>query len=63
MYYFNMFGCLGGIIAALSAVKSLDLSSGLTAIIAIPVILLGVFGISWLSAKDSASEAARNKEK
>lgn len=63
MYYFNMFACLGGIIAALSVVKSLDLSTGLTAGIAIPVILFGVFGISWLSAKDSASEAARNKAK
>jgi hypothetical protein len=63
MYYFNMFACLGGIIAALSVIKSLDLSAGLTAAIAIPVILFGVFGISWFSAKESASEAARNKVK
>ena len=63
MYYFNMFACLGGIVAALSVIKSLDLSTGLTAAIAIPVILFGVFGISWFSAKESASEAARNKTK
>lgn len=59
MYYFNMFACLGSVVALLSLVKSLDLSAGLTAALAIPVMLLGVFGIAWFSAKDSASEAAK----
>ncbi|MDK9706052.1 MAG: hypothetical protein OEL83_03280 [Desulforhopalus sp.] len=63
MYYFSMLACLGCVVGALSLIKSLDLSDGLTAAIAIPVILLGVVGISWLSAKDSASETARNKAK
>jgi len=63
MYYFNMFACLGSVVALLALVKSLDLSAGLTAALSIPVVLLGVVGIAWFSAKDSASEAAKNTAK
>jgi hypothetical protein len=63
MYYFNMLACLGIVVAALSMVKYLDMSSELTAVMAIPVMLLGVASIAWISAKDSAAEAARNKAK
>jgi hypothetical protein len=60
MYYINMIACLGGVVGSLAFIKSLDLSNGLTAALAIPVVLLGVVGIAWFSARDSASEAAKN---
>jgi hypothetical protein len=63
MYYFNMFASLGAVVGLLALVKSLNLSTGLTAALAIPAVLFGVFGIAWFSAKDSASEAAKNKAK
>ncbi len=62
MYYINLFACLGCIIAALSFVKYLDLSSGLTIVLGMATMLLGVFGIAWFSAKDSAAEAARKTD-
>jgi hypothetical protein len=60
MYYFNLLVCLVGVVAALSFLKSLDLSSSLTITLGIATMLLGVFGIAWFSAKDSAAEAAKN---
>lgn len=62
MYYFNLLVCLGGVVAALSFLKSLDLSSSLTITLGIATMLLGVFGIAWFSAKDSATEAAKNTD-
>lgn len=61
MYYLGMFAWLGIIIAALGIVKNFDLSTGMTAALAIPTVLLGVVGIAWLAAKDSAAGAAGNK--
>ncbi|GEM_PF-7012217 len=63
MYYLSMFACLGGVIAALSFVKFLDLSSSLTIAFTIPTVLFGIVGIAWLSAKDSAAEATKNTAK
>lgn len=63
MYYLSMLACLGCVVAALALVKSLNLSSGLTAVFAIPAVLLCVYAIAWLSAKDSAAEAAKNMAK
>ncbi len=62
MYYFNLFACLGGVVAALSFLKYLDLSFSLTLTLGIATMLLGVFGIAWFSAKDSAAEAAKNTD-
>lgn len=63
MYYFNLFACLGVVVAVLSFVKFLDLSSGLTIAFGVATMLLGVVGIAWFSAKDSAAEAAKNTAK
>ena len=63
MYYFNLFACLGVVLAALSFLKYLDLSSSLTINLGIATMLLGVVGIAWFSAKDSEAEAAKNTAK
>ena len=63
MYYFNLFTCLGVVVAALSFIKYLDLSSSLTITLGIATMLLGVFGIAWFSAKDSEAEGAKNTVK
>jgi hypothetical protein len=63
MYYFNLFACLGVVVAGLSIVKFLDLSSSLTLTLGIATMLLGVFGIAWFSAIDSAAEAAKSTVK
>jgi len=63
MYYFNLFACLGCVVATLSFLKYLDLSSSLTIVLGIATMLLGVVGIAWFSAKDSAAEAAKNTAK
>jgi hypothetical protein len=63
MYYFNMIVCIGGVLGGLSLLKVLDWSPGLTAALGVLTMLLGVVGIAWLSAKDSAAEAARKQLK
>jgi hypothetical protein len=63
MYYFNLFACLGVVVAALSFLKYLDMSFSLNLALGIPTVLLGIVGIAWFSAKDSAAETAKNTAK
>ena len=63
MYYFNLLACLGGTVVALSFLKYLDLSYSINLTLGMATMILGVFGIAWFSAKDSAAEAAKKTAK
>jgi hypothetical protein len=64
MYFFMLLVYPAWVVAALSLLKYLDLSSSSTITLGIAIVLMGVVGIAWFAAKDSAArDAKKHREK
>jgi hydrogenase-4 membrane subunit HyfE len=61
MYFFGLLACPAWVVAALSLLKYLDLSSSSTITLGIAIVLMGVVGIAWFAAKDSAARDAKKQ--
>lgn len=60
MYFFMLLLSPAWVVAVLALVKYLDLGSGLTLTLVIATVLMGIVGIAWFAAKDSAARDGKN---
>lgn len=60
MHFFMLLLTPVWVVAALALVKYLDLGLGLTLTLAVGTVLLGIVGIAWFAAKDSAARDGKN---